>query len=244
VRNATFMETPMINKLRWRVAITFFSIILLLVVINVTRSQSIFSDLKRLTVDSSNHVSVYYNPSRSTLLTQVYKTEWGEYGMRVLRSRLVPSLPDSFLIEYNEGPSGDPGFVVYRIEKDSLVQICGINGLNLVVPGNGFLYVDGHTDNMFDCRRKYLILRDSVKEIPQPFYYVGLDSKTKQEIRLYVDPTGTQLVATMPKGSAVQVVLSKGDDYLIKTDFGLLGWITIESGSKETPIEGIYFAGD
>jgi hypothetical protein len=221
------------------------SILFLWVFTEKTHSQSAFSSLQRLEVDSNYHVSVYYNPRNCTLLKQSIKNEADIYEMYVLRSRLVPSSPDSFLVEYNEGPSADPGFIFYRVANDSLLPLCyKINGLNLFVPGNGFLYIDGHTDDMFNRRRKYVVSRDSIKEVPQPFYYVGLDSKTKEEIRLYADSTNTQVVATVPKGSTVHVLLNKGEDYLIKTEFGLIGWLRIEDGSPNTPIEGIYWAGD
>jgi hypothetical protein len=71
-----------------------------------------------------------------------------------------------------------------------------------------------------------------------------LESKTTQEVRLYGDPSQIQLVATIAKGSHVLVLINKDENYLLKTEFGLLGWIRIRNGTYETPIEGIYFAGD
>lgn len=51
--------------------------------------------------------------------------------------------------------------------------------------------------------------------------------------------------AVLPKGSTVTVLVNKGDNYLIKTPFGLLGWLKIKGGSQEdTPILGIYWRGD
>lgn len=42
------------------------------------------------------------------------------------------------------------------------------------------------------------------------------------------------------------VVLSDGhDNYLVKTAFGLLGWVKIPGDSQEaTVIDGLFFAGD
>jgi hypothetical protein len=54
------------------------------------------------------------------------------------------------------------------------------------------------------------------------------------------------MVARVPKGSKVVVLLNQGDYYLIKTSFGLVGWLKLPDeplGSKPT-IEGLFVAGD
>ena len=89
-------------------------------------------------------------------------------------------------------------------------------------------------------------------------YYVGLTSKTNRDINLWNDSevrNKYSLVTTIPKGTVVTVLL-KSDEryvpyrtYLIKTEFGLVGWARFDSKeltmwSKPNPIEGLYYMGD
>ena len=99
---------------------------------------------------------------------------------------------------------------------------------------------------MFDVRRKYVLQGDKLVEVKQPFYWVGLESKAKKDLVLYSGKDQKETVARLPKGSALTVVLSEGESwYLIKTPFGLVGWLKIEGVSQEADtIEGLYFRGD
>ena len=83
----------------------------------------------------------------------------------------------------------------------------------------------------------------------QPFYWVGLESKAKKDLVLYSGKDGKETVARLPKGSALTVVMTEGGEgeswYLIKTPFGLVGWLKVEGGSQEADtIEGLYFQGE
>ena len=97
---------------------------------------------------------------------------------------------------------------------------------------------------MFDQRKKFRLEKDKIIEVLQPYYYVGLESKVKKRINIYSTPQQDEVVASLPEGSPVTVLLNKGEQYLLKTSFGLVGWVLIPGGSQETPIEGLYFAGD
>lgn len=228
---------------------SFAGIIILAILIpRISDSQSrssAFPGLNRLEVDSTYKVWVYFDSRKSALVKHPYKTEVS-YGMDVLLMTLAPSLLDTFLIRYDSGPSADPGFLVFRIQKDSLIQLTySIFGLALVIPGDGFIYVDGHTNTMFNTRRKFLVSRDTVKEISQPFYYVGLDSKTSEELHIYSDFSQTNEVAIIPRGSPTHVLLNQGRYYLLRTQFGLVGWVKLPvTGAGKTPIEGLYYVGD
>lgn len=169
---------------------------------------------------------------------------------------------DEYLVIFCEGMSADPFFEIYRIvgekqEIDSSFQIYaiindakrkigGISGLEIVIPGNGNVYVSGHTNNMFNMRRKFTLKDNQLEEIKQPFYYVGLVTETTQSVNLYSDISSKEITAQLPAGYGVEVLINKGNNYLIKTPFGLTGWISIPFGtfSEQTPIKGIYFAGD
>jgi len=182
--------------------------------------------------------------------------------VKAIVTRLSNTSKNEYLVIFCEGISVDPFFEIYRIvgekqEIDSSFQIYaitneakrkigGISGLEIVIPGNGNVYVYGHTNNMFNMRRKFTLKDDQLEEIKQPFYYVGLVSKTTQSVNLFSDISSKEKVAQLPAGYEVEVLINKGDNYLIKTPFGLTGWISIPFGtmSEQTPIKGIYFAGD
>jgi hypothetical protein len=117
-------------------------------------------------------------------------------------------------------------------------------GLEITFPGDGFFYVTGHTNNTFNQRRKFTIRDDALVEIRQPFYYVGLETVTKEELDVYADFALTTHVAHLPKNTPITVVVNTEDYYLIKTPRDLLGWTKIRAEQQDTVIEGLYYFGD
>jgi hypothetical protein len=163
---------------------------------------------------------------------------------RALRTRIDRAKSEEVFIDFDPGPSVDPSIVVTRVGTEEPAG--SIPGLRFYIPGTGAIYASGHTNTMFDVRRKYVLQGDKLVEVKQPFYWVGLESKAKKNLVLYSGKDGKETVAHLPKGSALTVVLSEGESwYLIKTPFGLMGWLKIAGGSQEADtIEGLYFQGD
>ncbi|MCF7886162.1 MAG: hypothetical protein K9M80_06685 [Candidatus Marinimicrobia bacterium] len=62
-----------------------------------------------------------------------------------------------------------------------------MNGLRISIPGDGNIYISGHTNNMFNKRRIYHLESNTLKEIKQPFYYVGQEGVLQKDITLYRD---------------------------------------------------------
>lgn len=206
-------------------------------------SQDIFPDLKKIEVDKS--IFVHFKPSECIVLNEIVPNEAQIKEVNVLVTRLIPEIKDSFLIRYYEGPSVDPCFLIYRYDKDTTKLLhYAIDGLSLFIPGDGFLYFSGHSNKMYDTRRKFKVLKDTLFEVIQPLYYVGINSKALADISIFSDTDMLNQVAIVPKGSSVFVVANRSEYYLIKTHFGLLGWTFIPNGSQHTNLEGIYFAGD
>lgn len=85
-----------------------------------------------------------------------------------------------------------------------------------------------------------------VEEDHQPFYFVGLKTKVKKLIVLYGDLSYEKPIAQLPKGSQVEVLINKENDYLLKSPFGLVGWLKINYGEQcgSESVEGICFHGD
>jgi len=201
--------------------------------------------LSHLTIDTVLHASINYNARSCRLLMRRFTNDADIPFTDILLTRLVPALSDTFLIQYNPGPSDDPEFSIYRRKRDSLVELGSIGGLELSIPGTGFIFVSGHNDNMFNKRRQFSVTRAGLKEIQQPFYYVGLRSIAKNDIPIYGDTALAMKVLVLHKGSNVEVLLNRGDLYLLKTPYGIVGWTRIpDNGSGDTPIEGLFYAGD
>jgi hypothetical protein len=161
-----------------------------------------------------------------------------------------PLFKDSLYVLFSHGPSEDPNFTV---STKAGKEIGSINGLEFYLTNSSTFYVNGHTNNLFNKKRKFEIRKDTVVEVAQPFYYVGLQSITLKDIVLYKDKTGSETVASLPKGYKVEVVLAeygKPDfeletHFLVKTDYGLMGWLRLTNNeSSDKVIKGLFFAGD
>lgn len=153
------------------------------------------------------------------------------------------AIKDEYHILFDYGLSADPSFSIARKIGNSYKYIGSISGLTLYVPGNGNLYCAGHTNNYFHERKKYKLVDDSLIIVEQAFKYVGLKTTTKGLLKLYADKNQTNLVAALPIGADIEILVNDGDYYLIKTSFGLVGWWQF-NGYRSELIEEIYFKGD
>ncbi|MDQ5910485.1 MAG: hypothetical protein QG599_2581 [Pseudomonadota bacterium] len=161
---------------------------------------------------------------------------------RVLVTRITRTSKMRHFVYFDPGASNDPVFIL--AEEATKKPIGYIEADHLLIPGNGFIYAIGRTNKNHVERRKYEIRDSKLEEVKQPFLFVGLESRANVPIVLTLEKNGSESVASIPKGERLLVVLSDGDHFLIKTNFGLLGWFKI-SGYREIPeIEGIYFDGD
>jgi hypothetical protein len=193
-------------------------------------------------------VFVHYVPSLTTIINEPVPNEGGFKEIRVAKLRLSQRSTDTLIINYTEGPSCDPAFIVYRIEKCGPRQLdWAIDGLDLEVPGDGYFYVRGHTDSWSDMCRKFTVEGGNLREVKQPFHYIGLETKTLKQIHLYSNQGCTEMMSGwIEAGSPITVVLSDGGTFLIKTDHDVLGWWRPQnpSNQKATEIEGLFFRGD
>ncbi|MBE9515385.1 MAG: hypothetical protein IME93_00255 [Proteobacteria bacterium] len=203
-----------------------------------------FSKLEEMYIDG---VSIAYNKKITTVIN-----ERSEDGMSV---RAIRTLIDwkkkgqYYVIDFSEGPSADPHFTIYKEVNKKLKRITAGGGTQLIVPGNGSIYVSGHTNSMFDERLKIKIDDEKYKLVKQPYLFVGLDTEVSRDIEIYSEKEQKNVVARLPEGSSVFVVLNDGKYYLLKTPFGLLGWYYMDGtypvGTKEvSPLPGIYYHGD
>ena len=113
----------------------------------------------------------------------------------------------------------------------------GQGGAKLYLPGGKSLYsrVDG-------VSRKYRLSKKSIKEVKQPFTYLGRTTKVElpdpsnamcgpyhgpKKLKLYgKKDLKSHVVATLSPGRKIEVILRTGQWFLIKTPMGLNGWAT------------------
>jgi hypothetical protein len=159
-------------------------------------------------------------------------------------------LKDSLTIIYSEGMSADPGYVV---TTSSGKVVHSFSCIEFYINGSGTIYTSGHVNNMFDRKRKFQVQNDTIVEVSQPFNYVGLKGKTLKSIVLYQEKVGDKIIAQLPKGYEIEILLADaatkdfGMDYnlLVKTDFGLVGWLRLTNeDTYGTVLKELYYAGD
>ena len=214
-----------------------------------------FPGLKTYTITQSSPDSysppqqISYDPAVSRILNTRLDAEFNSQGIggiettRVLLTKIDRTKHDRYYIDFDPGASNDPVFAVFPEGGKFAIGIIGAD--HLVVPGNGFIYALARTNKHFLERRKYLIQDNKVIESKQPYLYVGLDTKANINFPLHASVTGGEIIASIRKGDKIFVVRNEGDNYLVRSSFGLLGWVHIHPGNQESAvIEGIYFAGD
>lgn len=204
-----------------------------------------FSYLKTLDLKAGGDgVFVHYNPEFTEVIDEEIKEGDPLFFMPggnqlVMKTKISKADKQKHTVVFTMGPSADPAFIFYKGDK----EIGRIAGLELYVPGNGSIYVSGHTNNMYDQRKKFIVQNGQIKEAHQPYYYVGLSTTTTKPIKLYHNKSYKRELASLPKGAEIEVLINEGHDYLVRTSFGLTGWVKI-STPTQTGIDGLFYAGD
>ena len=127
-------------------------------------------------------------------------------------------------------------------------KISSFPALGIIIPGNGTVYTFGHT-NEFNLRQKFKLEGSSFVEEIQPFYYIGLPSKTLREVKIHSDKELTKVIATLPANYEIEVLLAEkpfaNKIYLVRTNFGLIGWAALKVDQyKSVDIEGLFYNND
>ena len=216
-----------------------------------------FSYLTEITNCDDNSVHLYVDKNKSDIYNKklkdldknhpLYTPEDCESEMTLLAITTIDNSNKKYAIVYGYCP--EPEFHFYA--EDDISKFYGsIGGLNMYITGNSNLYVSGHVNSNFNLKRKLRFEENNISEVKQPHYYVGLKTKTLKSIKLYQTKQLNEVVATLPANYTIEVLLAETsheseDYYLIRTDFGLIGWAKIKSGQYQSiDIEGIYWNGD
>lgn len=218
----------------------------------IGQTNGLFSNLTKTYLQDSDIIFGYDNKTTSLIqkkckdLPEKDCPELGEELYKVGRFK-NDKIQDELDIFFSEGASDDPHFIFSKNNGKILGEIYATE---LYINNNGIMYSAGHTNNMFDHRRKFQLSQDTLIEFQQPYYYVGLKSKTIAPLILYQYKKGNSILAQLPKGYDVEVLLcdTEGNTsenyYLVKTDFGLVGWMRVTGSLYDTPIKGLTYAGD
>ena len=227
----------------------------------VGQNKKLFPNLSYVQINKTYKVGFNYDPQTTKLTnTPCYLLDKknrffchkdSDYEARTLVGKYKnKKMSDSLEICFIEGASADPEFEIY---KKNGKQIGAIACLNFYITDAGTIYTSGHTNSMFDKRRKFQILNDTILEVQQPFRYVGIKGQTLKPITLYQSKSGNEIVAQLPAKYEIEILLSEstGNDfdternYLVKTEFGLIGWLRITDDDVLVPIlKEFYYAGD
>lgn len=213
-----------------------------------TDPAAAFPGLKTLAIpekDTPFPGQVAYDAALSELIDKPLPLEEGAPEVRrMISTRLNREAETRYFIDFDPGPSADPGFVITEQKSGKLVGSIGAE--SIVIPGNGFIYAAGRANRMHLEHLKFAIRDGKLVEVEQPFSYVGLKSKAKVDLKLLAKKDGGEVIASIPAGDALEVVLRDGEHLLVKTRFGLLGWWKMKTSvmADDAEIEGIYYAGD
>jgi hypothetical protein len=201
-----------------------------------------------------DRTSLVINKKRSELdSTHPLLVKEGVEADDILLLQISLSGTDSqtFFVLFSEGASADPSFFFIKTSVPDKVW-AELPGTALAVPGNGSIYAANRFNNTFTRRTKHLYTPTGLTEVSQPYFYVGLKTHTLTPLTIYTEPHEQNVVARLPKGSEIEVLLTddkrdqrRGTCFLMRTPFGLLGWAWIpDSQYFSYTIEGLSFWGD
>jgi hypothetical protein len=228
---------------------------LLLVAISVN-SQN-FDNLKKIKIGGQENVFLMYNSSMAyefnTKLQDLDRADPlypkeadSREDIKLIKTKIDQNSDVEYYIVFSENPSGDPHYMFYRDGQFESYET-SISGYCLYIPGDGFLYSSGHINNNFDTRVKYVFKDNKISEVEQPYYYVGIESKTLQKVKMYYSSDLQKIVTTLEANTNIRILLNKKGTniYLVVTEFGITGWIDNGySGLMPTVLDKIFFRGD
>jgi hypothetical protein len=225
------------------------------------QNEKFFPNLNYVSIDTTYNVDFGFNPKTTRLINEpCYLLDKGSPFFCEKDSIFVDwvlvgkfkneNIKDSLNILYSQGMSADPGF---EISKENGERVTGFSCLDFYINESGTIYTSGHTNSMYDKRRKFQIQEDTIIEIQQPFRYVGIKGQTLKPITLYEEKTGESVVAHLQKNYEIEILLTESSakdfeieyNYLVKTEFGLIGWLRLTyEDTYGKVLEELFYAGD
>ena len=191
-----------------------------------------------------------YEPS----ITKILNLTEDQGGLEVfvlMETKIHKGKNKYYKITFDYGPSEDPNYNIYiKNGGEEEIFIASINAEKLIIPGNGYIYSCGRSNELYNKKRKYKLSDNSLIEVAQASYYIGLKTQTNAFLTLYSEKNKQNKVAVLPKNYNIEVLLEKDDWIMIKTSFGLTGWVklsdltTYDMSKENLSIKNFYFSGD
>jgi hypothetical protein len=165
---------------------------------------------------------------------------------------------DLYYITLSDFPSYDINYNFYKVNRISAMKPLEykqpdftIYAPSLIVPSNGNIYAYGHNNNNYSLKRKFIFKNSNIVELDQPFAYVGVTTTSLKDQVIYSDVSLSKELYKVSKGTPVTIVGIQTIDknkyrsaYLVASEFGLVGYVVVESEQSETQFSGFYFNGD
>jgi hypothetical protein len=184
---------------------------------------------------------VKYDPSISTVIMKKLKDLDSDYNktfpdykdykdpddcsgdeVLILKTKISSGVNKHYYVVSSSQCASDDGLLIY--EEGNKDYIKYFDRVSLVISGGGSVYTEGGYSRKFDFTGGKFV------EVKQPFYYIGLKTRTLKTVILYQDKSFKKAIATLPANYEIEVLLRepKGD-YLARTSFGLVGWVKLAS---------------
>lgn len=166
------------------------------------------------------------------------------------------AIKESVNVLFSPGPSVDPQFRISDANNKVLWEQVADE---MCINANGVIYTAGNTDKMFNEQRKYQLSGNKVVEAKQPFCYVGVKGELLKPVTLFSQKKGGTVVANLPVGYEIEVLLAEEDynkgefgdglpmNYLARSAFGLVGWLRLTSDDmhfSDPVVRGLGYIGD
>ena len=102
----------------------------------------------------------------------------------LMETKIDKKSKQKYYLLFTSGPSDDTP-LYFDSGKNTLLYEAQVT--DVVITGTGVLYTISKSNHTFVRRRKFTYHNGALTEVPQPFYYVGLLSKTNNPITLFAN---------------------------------------------------------
>ena len=146
---------------------------------------------------------------------------------------------ETYHVYCSTGMSDDYG-CDFLSEGSNLDNIVGIAGQDFYIPGNGYVYTDFDDSGIshYRKRQKWELDGKDVKEIKQPYHYLGI--KAGDKITVVLADARYDCPANARIGDKNDPICNE-TRLLVKTADGTLGWLIVDfDGDNHPSIDGLH----
>lgn len=195
---------------------TLIGLTLIATQIVAAQTSEPFSYLNKIEIEGYKEKILHLNSNEATIINKkrsdlnkddIFYAEECEGESMTLAAicRIENNSEQRYAIVYSTCPN--PEFIIYNSTNPD--EIIGtINSGHLYINGSGNIYSSGG-EGTFDVRKKHIVNNSKLEHVQQPFYYVGLKSKTLNSVTIYQSKKLKTKIASLPANYDIEVVLSE-----------------------------------